>query len=59
MASKRSFLDGITTLWKGYMSRVTIGVGRSGSKSPFEEIVSTVIFIDRVRGLSKVFKVMT
>jgi hypothetical protein len=38
MASKRSSLDGRTTLWKEYMSRGMIGVGRSGSKIPIEEI---------------------
>jgi hypothetical protein len=38
MASKRSSLDGRTMLWKEYMSRVAIGVGRSGSNIPIEEI---------------------
>jgi hypothetical protein len=34
MASKRSSLDGGNTLWKEHMSRVMIGVRRSGSNSP-------------------------
>jgi hypothetical protein len=38
MASKRSSLDGRNTLWKEHMSRVAIGVRRSGSNSPTEEI---------------------
>jgi hypothetical protein len=38
MASKRSSLDGRNTLWKEHMSRVVIGVRRSGSNSPIEEI---------------------
>jgi hypothetical protein len=38
MASKRSLLDGRTTLWKEYMSRDVIGVGRSGSNIPIKEI---------------------
>jgi hypothetical protein len=38
MASKRSSLDGRNTLWKEHMSRVAIGVRRSGSKIPIEEI---------------------
>jgi hypothetical protein len=38
MASKRSSLDGRNTLWKEHMSEVVIGVMRSCSKSPIEEI---------------------
>jgi hypothetical protein len=38
MASKRSSLDGRKSLWKGHMSRVSLGVRRSGSNSPTEEI---------------------
>jgi hypothetical protein len=38
MASKRSSLDGRNTLWKEHMSKVAIGVRRSGSNSPTEEI---------------------
>jgi hypothetical protein len=38
MASKRSSLDKRTTLWKDTMSMVTIGVRRSCSKKPIEEI---------------------
>jgi hypothetical protein len=38
MASKRSSLDGRNTLWKEHMSRVAIGVRRSSSKDPIEEI---------------------
>jgi hypothetical protein len=38
MASKRSSLDGRTMLWKEYISRATIGVRRSGSNIPIEEI---------------------
>jgi hypothetical protein len=38
MASKRSFLEGRKTLWKDTMSRVAIGVKRSGSNNSIEEI---------------------
>jgi hypothetical protein len=38
MASKRSSLDGRNTLWKEHMSMVAIGVRRSGSNSPIEEM---------------------
>jgi hypothetical protein len=38
MASKRSSLDGRTTLWKDTMPRDVTGVRRSGSNSPTEEI---------------------
>jgi hypothetical protein len=38
MASKRSSLEGRNTLWKDTMSRVTIGVKRSSSSNPIEEI---------------------
>jgi hypothetical protein len=38
MASKRSSLDGRESLWKEHMSRVAIGVRRSGSNNPTEEI---------------------
>jgi hypothetical protein len=44
MASKRSSLDGRKSLWKEHMSRVVIGVRRSGSNNPTEEItMSTTI----------------
>jgi hypothetical protein len=38
MASNRSSLDGRNTLWKEHMSRAAIGVRRSNSKDPIEEI---------------------
>ena len=38
VASKRSSFDGRNTLWKEHMSRVAIGVKRSCSKIPIEEI---------------------
>ena len=38
VASKRSSLGGRNTLWKDTMSRVAIGVKRSGSNNPIEEI---------------------
>jgi hypothetical protein len=38
MASKRYSLDGIKSLWKQHMSRVAIGVRRSGSNNPIEDI---------------------
>jgi hypothetical protein len=38
MASKRSSLDGRNPLWEEYMLRVVIGVKRSCSKIPIEEI---------------------
>jgi hypothetical protein len=38
MASKRSSLDGRTTLWKEHMSRASTGVRRSGSNIPTKEI---------------------
>jgi hypothetical protein len=39
MASKRSSLDGRNTLWKEHMLRVVIGVRRSGSNIPIEDII--------------------
>jgi hypothetical protein len=45
MASKRSSLDGRNTLWKEHMSRVAIGVRRSGSNSPIEEITMSTTWI--------------
>jgi hypothetical protein len=39
MASKRSSSDGRESLWKEHMSRVAIGVRRSGSNSPTEEMI--------------------
>jgi hypothetical protein len=38
ITSKRSSLDGRNTLWKDTMSRVMIGVKRSGSNNPIKEI---------------------
>jgi hypothetical protein len=38
MASKRFSLDGRKTLWKEHISRFMIGVRRSSSNSPTEEI---------------------
>jgi hypothetical protein len=38
IASKISSLDGRNTLWKELMSRVVIGVRRSGSNRPTKEI---------------------
>jgi hypothetical protein len=38
MASKRSSLEGINTLYKDTMLRVVTGVKRSGSNNPIEEI---------------------
>jgi hypothetical protein len=38
MASRRSSLDGRQSLGKEHMSRVMIGVRRSGSNKPTEEI---------------------
>jgi hypothetical protein len=38
MDSKISLLDGTTMLWKEYILRATIGVGRLGSNIPIEEI---------------------
>jgi hypothetical protein len=38
MASKRYSLDGIKSLWKEHMSRVTTGVRRSSSNSPTKDI---------------------
>ena len=38
MDSKRSSLEGRNTLWKDTMSRATIGVKRSDSNNPIEEI---------------------
>ena len=44
MGSKKSSLDGRNTLLKEHMSRAMIGVRRSGSNSPTEEmIMSTTI----------------
>jgi hypothetical protein len=43
MASKISSLDGRTTLWKEYMSRVAMRVGRSGFNIPIEEIIVSTI----------------
>jgi hypothetical protein len=43
MPSKRSSLDGRKSLWKEHMSRVTIGVRRSGSNRPTEEISMSTI----------------
>jgi hypothetical protein len=43
MDSKRSSLDGRNTLWKEHMSRVAIGVKRSGSNIPTEEITMSTI----------------
>jgi hypothetical protein len=38
MASRRSSLDGRESLWEERMSRFVIGVRRSGSNNPTEEI---------------------
>jgi hypothetical protein len=38
MDSKRSSLEGRNTLWKDTMSRVMIGVKRSSSNNPIEDI---------------------
>jgi hypothetical protein len=38
MASKRSSLDGRKALWKEYMSKTSIRVGRSSSNSSIEEM---------------------
>jgi hypothetical protein len=38
MASKRSSLDGRKSVWKEHMSRASLGVRRSVSNSPTEEI---------------------
>ena len=38
MASKRSSQDGRKSVWKEHMPRAVIGVRRSGSNSPTEEI---------------------
>jgi hypothetical protein len=43
MASKRSSLDGRRKLWKEHMSRSVIGVRRSGSNIPIEEIAMSTI----------------
>jgi hypothetical protein len=43
MASKRYSLEGRNTLWKDTMSRVTIGVKRSSSNNPIEEITMSTI----------------
>jgi hypothetical protein len=42
MASKTSSLDGRKSLWKEHMSRVVIGVRRSGSNSPTENITMSM-----------------